>query len=296
MRGSNLALAKNGAAPLILGLVVLNNKTASPLRNHRQSIVGDCPACGYKGAFTVSERDGKKLFHCFAGCSQADLLAALRGKTEPSRIFSPPTPKDATRIRDYALKLWQERQNGCEGLVPIYLASRGLVGIVPASIGFLPDHLHKPSGTRWPCMIAAVTDCIGRVQAVHRTYLARDGKGKAPVTPQKMTLAQVGGFSCHLAAAGEQLAISEGIETGLSVHLATGCPTWAALSAGGMRQLILPPLPLAREVIIAADNDPVGMNAAHDTALRWAQEGRCVRIAAPPDGMDFNDVLQGAAS
>ena len=264
---------------------------------NRAGIIGDCPSCGYKDAFTVNERDGKKLFHCFAGCSQADLLAALRGRVEPFRTFPPPTQKDTTRIRDYALKLWQERQSGREGLVPAYLASRGLVGAVPSSMGFLPDHLHKPSGTRWPCMIAAVTDCTGRIQAVHRTYLNRSGTGKAPVTPTKMTLAPVGGFSCHFAPAEEELVISEGIETGLSVQFATGRPTWAALSAGGMRQLILPPLPLAAIVTIAADNDPVGMDAAHDAALRWTQEGRRVRIAAPPDGMDFNDIiLQGAAA
>jgi len=261
------------------------------------TVLRDCPSCGYKQAFSATIKNGRELFHCHAGCAQSDLLAVLRGSAEPSSTFQQSPPKDTASIRDYALKLWQERQSGREGLVPVYLASRGLIGTVPASLGFLPDHLHKPSETRWPVMLSAVTDCMGRIQAVHRTYLRKDGKGKAPVTPAKMTLAQVGGFSCHLAAAGEELVVSEGIETGLSVQFATGLPTWTALSAGSMRDLILPSMPLASTVTIAADADPVGMDAAHDAAQRWTQEGRLVRIAAPPDGTDFNDIiLQGAAS
>jgi len=63
-----------------------------------------------------------------------------------------------------------------------------------------------------------------------------------------------------------------------------------------MRDLILPPRPLASTVIIAADADPVGMQAAQDAAVRFVREGRRVRIAAPPTGTDFNDILQGAAA
>ena len=33
--------------------------------------------------------------------------------------------------------------------------------------------------------------------------------------------------------------------------------------------------------------------AALNTARRWKHAGRCVRIARPPRGMDFNDVLLG---
>ena len=33
--------------------------------------------------------------------------------------------------------------------------------------------------------------------------------------------------------------------------------------------------------------------AALDAARRWVREGRTVRIARPPTGMDFNDVLLG---
>jgi putative DNA primase/helicase len=48
-------------------------------------------------------------------------------------------------------------------------------------------------------------------------------------------------------------------------------------------------------VIILADGDEPGEAAAQDCALRWKREGRRVRIARPPKGMDFNDLLSGRA-
>ncbi|MGE0109594.1 MAG: toprim domain-containing protein [Bdellovibrionales bacterium] len=269
----------------------------------------DCPCCGYKNALAVTVKDGRELYHCFAGCSQAYLLAALRGN-QPAAIEafsqtsntlrkfaegSPLAPIEA-RGRVFIEKLWRESHPAKGSLVEVYLRARG-IEILPPFLRCLTRHLHKPSDSYWPVMLAAAMDWTGKIHALHRTYLSPDGKTKAPVTPAKMTLGPVGGLSCHLAPAGEELAASEGIETALSVMQATGIPTWAALSAGGIRNLILPPLPLASSVIIAADADPVGMKSAQDAALLWREQGRKVRVALPPEGMDFNDVLlKGAAA
>ncbi|MDD3181553.1 MAG: hypothetical protein PHD48_01930 [Alphaproteobacteria bacterium] len=200
-----------------------------------------CPCCGYKNALSVTVKNGMELFHCHAGCAQADLIASMRGHTQLAPIDAPkPIPsKYVASIRAYAQKLWDGSQDGRMGLVPVYLASRELVGTVPESLRFLSSHLHKPTQTYWPVMLAAVTDFHGKQQAIHRTYLAKDGRSKAPVEPAKMTLGAVGGFACHLASAAPVMAVSEGLETGLSVQLSTGLPTWAALSAGGILNLIL---------------------------------------------------------
>jgi DNA primase len=48
-----------------------------------------------------------------------------------------------------------------------------------------------------------------------------------------------------------------------------------------------------REIIILADGDDAGEAAAQHCAGRWVREGRRVRIARPPRGMDFNDMLTG---
>jgi len=105
-----------------------------------------------------------------------------------------------------------------------------------------------------------------------------------------MSLGSVSGGAVRLAQAGEHLAVAEGIETALSIMDATGILTWAGISAGGIKALILPSLPMASEVVIAADNDPPGIKAANEAAERWTAEGRRVRIAVPPAGTDFNDL------
>ena len=74
---------------------------------------------------------------------------------------------------------------------------------------------------------------------------------------------------------------------------ATGHPAWAALSTCGLHTLDLPGD--VRDVILLADGDNPGEAAARDCAWRWKREGRRVRIARPPKGMDFNDLLVGGA-
>jgi hypothetical protein len=104
-----------------------------------------------------------------------------------------------------------------------------------------------------------------------------------------MMLGPCRGGAVRLAVPGELLMIAEGIETALSAMNDTGIPAWAALSTSGLRGLDLPSG--VRDVIVLADGDDPGERAASDCAVRWKQEGRRVRIAHPPRGKDFNDLL-----
>jgi putative DNA primase/helicase len=97
----------------------------------------------------------------------------------------------------------------------------------------------------------------------------------------------------RLAEPGEVLMVGEGIETCLAAMQATGHAVWAALSTSGLRALDLPRG--ARDVIVLADGDEPGEAAARDCAQRWKREGRRVRIARPPHGMDFNNLLKARA-
>jgi putative DNA primase/helicase len=139
-------------------------------------------------------------------------------------------------------------------------------------------------------MVALVTHgATGSPIAVHRTFLASIGEGKASVDPAKMMLGPCRGGVVRLGEPGAVLMVGEGIETCLAVMQATGNAAWAALSTSGLRSLDLP-----RElgdVIVLADGDEPGEAAAQDCARRWKREGRRARIARPPQGMDFNDLL-----
>jgi len=129
--------------------------------------------------------------------------------------------------------------------------------------------------------------------AIHRTYLARDGGGKASVNPQKMMFGPCRGGAVPLAELGDVLMVGEGIETCVTAMQATGHPAWAALSTSGLRTLNLPKS--IRDIIVLADGDDPGEATARDCAWRWKREGRRVRIARPPQGLDFNDMLLGRA-
>jgi putative DNA primase/helicase len=70
---------------------------------------------------------------------------------------------------------------------------------------------------------------------------------------------------------------------------------WAALGTSGLGNLELPAE--VRDVIVLADSDDSGggEKAASSCALRWKREGRRARVARPPPGMDFNDMLREPA-
>jgi hypothetical protein len=143
-------------------------------------------------------------------------------------------------------------------------------------------------------MVALVTNGTdGAPIAIHRTFLAPDGGGKAPVEPQRMMLGPCRGGAVRLADPAEVLMVGEGIESCLAAMVASGHPAWAALSTAGLRHLELPRD--VHDVIVLADGDDAGEAAARTCALRWKGEGRRVRIARPPRGADFNDLLNGDA-
>jgi putative DNA primase/helicase len=248
-------------------------------------------------------KDGKVLVRCHAGCDQRDVIATLKGRglwqatgrasrvsfKNHGRIAEEPDA-DVLKRSAAALAIWQASQAAQGSPVGTYLRSRGLdLRASPV----LRSHagLKHPSRGVWPAMVALVTHgATGLPIAIHRTFLARDGGGKAPVDPAKMMLGPCRGGVVRLCEPGDVLMVGEGIETCLAAMQATGKPAWAALSTSGLRSLDLPRD--VRDVIVLADGDEAGEAAAQHCARRWTRDGRRVRIARPPNGMDFNDLLK----
>lgn len=253
-------------------------------------------------------KDGRVLVHCHAGCDQVEVIAHLKASglwtQSGPRLFTyntsgrftiptEPNREDIKRTKA-ALSIWKTAKPASGTLIETYLRSRGLGLPVTSTLRFHPSLKH-PSGDSWPAMIALVTRGADDASlAIHRTFLARDGSGKAAVVPQKMMLGPCRGGAVRLAESGDVLMIGEGIETCLAAMQETGYPAWSALSTSGLRALELPNE--VRDVIVLADGDEPGEAAARDCALRWTRDGRRVRIARPPKGMDFNDMLVGRVS
>ncbi len=252
--------------------------------------------------------DGKVLLRCHAGCDQVQVIDALRARglwDQPCRHSirrrpfkahqqedTPPDRSDSDRM-GYALRIWRATVPASNTLAESYLQSRGL-RLPSASALRFHGGLKHPSGGTWPVMVALVSRGSDDAPlAIHRTFLARDGFGKAPVDPQKLMLGPCRGGVVRLAAHSDLLMVGEGIETCLAATQVTKNPAWAALSTSGLKALDLPGD--VREVIVLADGDDPGEAAARDCALRWQREGRRVRIARPPRGQDFNDMLAAQA-
>ncbi|MGH7091933.1 MAG: toprim domain-containing protein, partial [Stellaceae bacterium] len=174
-----------------------------------------------------------------------------------------------------------------------YLRERGIRGPLPPTLryGMLR---HSDTDLLLPCMVGAVQRAPDRaVVALHRTFLTITGSAviRAAVTSPRKMLGSVRGGAVRLAAAEPEMAIGEGIETCLSYQRATGISTWAALSAAGVVNVVLPPLPAAAVVHLLVDLDPAGEAACAAAAERLSREGRKVRLARPVGGADFNDAL-----
>jgi hypothetical protein len=134
--------------------------------------------------------------------------------------------------------------------------------------------------------------------SLHRTWLAPDGSGKAPVEKPRLLLKghdKAGGvvrlFPDDEVTSG--LAIAEGIETALTAaHGFT--PVWATIDAGNLAAF--PVLDGIESLTVAIDHDKAGLDAFNGVAARWLAAGREVRQWLPPDyGADINDWAGAAA-
>lgn len=251
-------------------------------------------------SLSYSRYGDKLLAKCHAGCDFLDIIAALRDlrlleDTYHHDDMPEPTPHEKN---DYAIQLWDNAQKADGTHVETYLNARGCVLSVPPSLRYNACLKHTPSGREFPAMIAGICKYpSAEIIAIHRTYLNFEGTAKAPVENAKMMLgASSGGAVRFGACEGDVLWVAEGIETALSLYLATGQPTWATLSTSGMKAVVLPPPDLVPNLRIAADHDAPGIDAAQALAAREMAIGRDVRIDVPPvPGQDFNDVLREAA-
>lgn len=183
-----------------------------------------------------------------------------------------------------------------------YLKGRGLyLSHYPATLRCHPALAFFERGTdgdlvqtgRYVALVARVDDVQGQMCALHRTWLLQ--QGKLPHRDCRKLLGSARGGAVRLGEASHVLALAEGIETALAVQLLTGTPVWAALSAGNIERLQLPPD--VEHLAIYGDNDRgfQGQYSAYALARRLLQEGkaapRSVDVLIPAvAGQDWADV------
>lgn len=273
---------------------------ASLKRVSTTEIAGPCFVCAGRDRFSVNRK--QQVWNC-RGCGKGgnvislvrharncdfrqavEFLARENVSSAPrARPMAPPAT-DNDDNREKALSLWRRRRLVVEADPAWrYLReARGYDGPIPATIGFLPARGEHP-----PSMIAAIGLANepepgalaihdNAVRAVHLTRLKPDGRGKAGTTADKVTIGQ-GSIGTPIVIRPPNdllgLAITEGIEDGLSVHAATGLGAWAAVSAGRMSALADVVPGYVECVTIFGHRDAAGERGARELATRLADRG-----------------------
>ncbi len=244
----------------------------------------------------VSLGRGAILLHCFAGCDQESVLAALAREGVPaSALFSGGAIKPtmdtglAAKPSAAALRIWRDAQPLRASPAKVYLESRGILAASPA-LRFHPRTPLGPKGrTRFlPAMIAAVSLDEGPI-AIHRTFLS--GEAKASFDKPKRALGALGEAAVRLfAPASGQLGLAEGIESAMSAYALTGIPVWATL--GNERFGLVSVPESVTELHLFVDHDAGGELAASRGLAAYAREGRTIQVRKPTSSnTDWNDEL-----
>ncbi len=180
-------------------------------------------------------------------------------------------------------------------LVEAYLRGRGITVLHGCGnlrfhprCYYRPDE-HSPTET-WPAMIGIVTDLSDRITGAHRTWLAPDGSGKAPIDIQRKAMGDLLGHAVRFGLPGEAMAAGEGIESVLSAReVMPSMSTAAALSAAHLAAILFHDT--LRRLYVVRDNDHAG-DGARNTLIERASAVGIEAIAVSPMLGDFNEDLR----
>lgn len=233
----------------------------------------------------------------------------------------------AAGARERARKMFYGSVDTIAGtLAETYLATRG---IVLADVPHLePAFRFRPAfeywlgakrdpetgrklqpGPEFPALVSAMVSADGTINACHITYLAPDGRDKAPVDKPKLVWPATRGFVVRVArgasglgcerraeaGGGDFVALTEGIEDAMTIAMVRpDLRVWAAGSLAGL--LAVPDHPCARGWLIFQDNDwnkPQAQKQFARAVARIRGFGKPVEVIAMPAGWgkDVNDAI-----
>jgi hypothetical protein len=270
-----------------------------------------CPACSHlrrkkhSRCLSITVHDDRAMFFCHHCEIRGVVFRDGASKISPAQVKQRQAEADALLHADaerrvgLARRIWQQTVPAPETPVETYLRFRGYGSEIPPTLRYA--RLRHP-GTGQAChdvMVAAVGHDEMPV-AIHRTYLAAGGHGKAKFGDLdiKLCLGPIAGQPIRLDAVADvadavydTLAIGEGVETTLVALEVLGLPAWAAISAGNLPKLQIPDY--VKTVTIVADHDEAGITKAREAKTLWVSQGRTVRLILPRDpGSDLNDMLR----
>lgn len=237
-----------------------------------------CPACEGTDRFTLFQDYTHYCRQCGSGdfldliCKakriQIKVLLKMIGggqnqsymSYKPPKTISSENKKERTRARLKQIMDATEQVTPGSNVHRYLVETRGFpISLIPTELRQHPDlpYYEEVSPGNWevigeyPAMIAPIKNKLGKIQAVHATFLL-DGK-KAPVANPKKLIGLAKGGIIQLYPAKDEIGIAEGIETAMAASDLFGVPVWAAMSATLMPLVELPET--IKTVFVFSDND-----------------------------------------
>lgn len=288
-------------------------------RQGRYWIAGDVQGTKGKSLFVKLFGDGAGRFSDAATGEYGDLLDLIglnkgfrnfRETLDEARLFlcDPMRVRSSSRAVGYkpdhdtvaaARKLHRFSRPVPGTLAESYVRGRSITaGLYGPSLRFHPACYYRPEDggacQSWPALLGIVTDLQGNLTGLQRTWLARDGGGKAPLPDPRRAMGQLLGNAVRFGKPRDVMAAGEGIETVLSLlSLFPDLPMAAGLSAAHLAAIQFPPG--LRRLYVLRDNDAAGDFAEDRLAERCAEAGIDCRVLKPR-GKDLNvDLRAGEA-
>ncbi len=192
----------------------------------------------------------------------AEARSFLRGPLPSPASFLNPDKSQPRDRQEAARKLFALGQPLPGTLAETYLRGRGIaLGLDLPALRFHPVCYCRPYTQgplkRFPALLAAATDLKGRLTGLQRTFLAPDGRGKAPFDEPRRDMGELLGHAVRFGEPDGVLAAGEGLETVLS--LLTLFPTFPMAAGLGAARLAAMQFPrkLSR-LYHLRDNDRAG--------------------------------------
>jgi putative DNA primase/helicase len=255
----------------------------------------------------IGDGQTRLLVHCYAGCDPHDVLDELRrrGLLDDIRDWDrravdaqseerrPREGDDLERIKR-ARRIWDAAGDPRGTLVEVYFGLRRLeldAALAGRVLRFHPACPWRNEDTGQTDFVPALIVPFRSVDddeitGIHRIALKPDGYklGKRMLGVVHRAAVQLDD------AVFDELAICEGVETGIAARMLGIHPTWALGTSGGITRF--PVLPGIRTLRIIAENDQVSADAVELCGTRWQRAGCRVRVIEPPLGRkDLNDAL-----
>lgn len=267
------------------GLCPFHNERTPSLHVYRARNVFCCFGCGVKGGPIEFLRRFERVDFKTAVSRLVNgrVITVARDHSARERA-----PREA-EVPALVSELWGGATT--PSLASFYLSSRGI------SLKSLPEAIRGHERV-WcaevleyrPAMLASITDGLGRITAVQRTWLTErleyDGhtefpKGARPpdLRAPKKCLGSLGTGAVRLAAAGAVLGLSEGVESGLAAANLYRLPVWATCGAQRLSSIELPKV--VERLIIFGDRGPAGESAAAKAESLYRRRGYQVQTEYP---------------